>query len=166
MLAMADARDETSDAYATLVNIDQIGGVMAKDLLVFFNNPRNLAVINNLLKEVEVAESFKPNINMAITGKTIVFTGKLSLMSRSEAKANAERLGAKVAGTVSSRTDYLVLGQDAGSKASKARLGIEILSEQQWRKLVKIGKRNQLNISFYRFFFAISVKTIYAKFRK
>lgn len=136
MQAMADACDETGDAYATLVNIDQIGGVMAKDLLTFFNNPRNLAVIDHLLQEVEV-DSFKTeHQHSVITGKTIVFTGKLSLMSRSEAKANAERLGAKVAGSVSSRTDYLVLGQDAGSKATKARaLGIEILSEQQWRKL-------------------------------
>ena len=124
---------------AKLVQIDGIGGAMAKDIVEFFQEEHNLQTIQDLLQQVRV-EDFedKTDYNSPIAGKTIVFTGTLERMARVEAKAQALSLGAKVAGSVSKNTDYVVMGADAGSKATKAKeLGITILSEEEYLNLIK-----------------------------
>ena len=124
---------------AKLVSIDGIGGAMAKDIVEFFQETHNLTILNKLLSHITV-EDFIDNTrnDSIISGKTIVFTGTLEKMTRSEAKSQALALGAKVAGSVSSHTDYVVIGSDAGSKASKAKeLGITILTENEFLTLIQ-----------------------------
>lgn len=120
-----------------LISIDGIGAAMAKDIVEFFKEQHNLEIIDKLLSVVEV-ENFDDIIatDSALTGKTIVFTGTLTTLTRSEAKSKALSLGAKVAGSVSSNTDYVVAGESAGSKLTKAQeLGIKIISEEDFLAL-------------------------------
>ncbi|MFY0611068.1 MAG: NAD-dependent DNA ligase LigA [Hyphomicrobiaceae bacterium] len=123
-----------SEAYADLVNIEGIGPIVVEALLDFFGEGHNTDALDALLEQVTVAPFvFEQASETAVTGKTVVFTGTLVQMTRSEAKALAERLGAKVAGSVSKKTDYVVAGADAGSKLKKAeQLGLNILSEDDW----------------------------------
>lgn len=117
-----------------LISIDGIGAAMAKDIVEFFKEEHNLHVIDNLLKVVEI-EDFEQIINTEseLFGKTVVFTGTLTSLTRSEAKSKALALGAKVAGSVSSNTDYVVAGENAGSKLKKAQeLGVKIISEEEF----------------------------------
>ena len=138
MTACVDAADESSDAYADLFAIDQIGDSVIADLTRFFTDDANQSTIRSLLTEVRPIPPEVPAENSPVSGKIVVFTGTLSKMSRSEAKAQAERLGARVSGSVSGKTDYLVAGADAGSKAQKATsLGVTILSEDEWLELTK-----------------------------
>lgn len=132
-------QDMTNKETAKLVSIDGIGGAMAKDIVEFFQEEHNLKTIRDLLEQVEVENYVDTaNYDSPIAGKTIVFTGTLERMARAEAKAQAQSLGAKVAGSVSKNTDYLVMGADAGSKAAKAKeLGIKILSEDEYLTLIK-----------------------------
>ena len=122
-----------------LVTIDGIGSSMAIDMVEFFQEPHNLEIINKLLSEIVVEDYIDTtDYNSPISGKTIVFTGTLSTMTRSEAKAKAQNLGAKVAGSVSTHTDFVIEGVASGSKAAKAKqLGITILSEQEFIELIK-----------------------------
>ncbi len=134
--AVTAAQDEDSDAYADLINIDQMGKDVAADLIAFFAEPHNREVVADLAQflTLEAPEAVQES---AISGKTVVFTGTLERMTRAEAKARAESLGAKVAGSVSKKTDYVVVGADAGSKAKKASdLGLAILSEDEWLALI------------------------------
>jgi DNA ligase (NAD+) len=132
MDAMEAAQDTMSDAYADLISIDQMGSDVAADLLAFFAEDHNRQVINDLTHYLTL-EAPAAVQQSALSGKTIVFTGSLERMTRAEAKARAEQLGAKVAGSVSKKTDYVVIGADAGSKAKKAtELGVVILSEVEW----------------------------------
>lgn len=135
--ATARAQDPESEAYQDLLSLDGIGQSMADDLLAFFHEPHNLDVINQLSHHLILRDYVVPAaISSALSGKTIVFTGVLEKMSRSEAKAIAERLGAKVAGSVSKKTDLVVVGADAGSKAKSAlELGVTVLTEDQWLDL-------------------------------
>jgi DNA ligase (NAD+) len=136
---MAAAQIHGSEAYGDLIGIEQIGPSVADDLLGFFAEPHNLEVLDDLLAAgVSVTEFVPPKVQTSpIAGKTVVFTGTLETVTRSEAKARAEALGAKVAGSVSSKTDYVVIGADAGTKAAKARdLGVATLTEQEWIELV------------------------------
>ena len=121
-----------------LVTIDGIGASMATDMVEFFQEEHNLKIIEQLLQEITVEEYHDDSRNDSpLSGKTVVFTGTLEKMTRSEAKALAQKLGAKVAGSVSSKTDYVIVGADAGSKAAKAaELGIKILSENDFAQLV------------------------------
>ncbi len=137
--ALEAARDPDSEAYRELIAIDGIGPVVADALVTFFEEPHNREVVEDLLSEVTVEPvREEERAASAIAGKTIVFTGTLEHMTRSEAKAQAERLGAKVAGSVSKRTDLVVAGPGAGSKLKKAReLGIEVLDEAAWRVLIE-----------------------------
>jgi DNA ligase (NAD+) len=140
--AMGEAADQASDAWAELVSINGIGESMATDIVAFFAEENNAAVLDKLLAEVAVTDYAAPRAPDAaaspFNGKTMVFTGTLTRMTRHEAKARAEALGAKVAGSVSAKTDYVVVGEDAGSKATKARdLGLAILSEDEF--LDKLG---------------------------
>ena len=122
-----------------LVSIDGIGASMATDIVEFFQEEHNLQTIHDLLQQVRIEDyEDKTDYNSPIAGKTIVFTGTLERMARAEAKAQALSLGAKVAGSVSKNTDYVVMGADAGSKATKAKeLGITILSEEEYLKLIQ-----------------------------
>jgi DNA ligase (NAD+) len=135
--ALKAAQDRVSEAYADLVNIDGIGDVVADDLLGFFAEPHNQSVLDDLDGMLTIEEFAAPVTNSPIADKTVVFTGTLETMSRGEAKARAESLGAKVAGSVSNKTDYVVAGPGAGSKAKKAKdLGVTTLSEDEWLKLI------------------------------
>ena len=132
----AAGKGEDRPAYQDLVNIDGIGKTVAAAVVEFFNEPNNQSVIGHLLSHVTITPLEQVASESAVAGKTVVFTGTLETMTRSEAKAQAERLGAKVAGSVSSKTDYVVAGQEAGSKLKKAtELGVEVLSEEEWRAL-------------------------------
>jgi DNA ligase (NAD+) len=136
--AMQDAIDPHSPARLHLMSIDQIGPAVAEDIADFFAEPHNLAVLDALAAQLTV-EDFVVNApsDSPVAGKIVVFTGTLSRMSRDEAKARAQDLGAKVAGSVSARTDYVVAGTDAGSKLTKARdLGVTVLSEEEWLALI------------------------------
>lgn len=132
--AMIDAKDPQSDAYESLLSIEGIGPSLSEDLIAFFDEPHNLEVLKALLKEVSVLDQEPLSTSTSpLANKIIVFTGTLEHMSRPEAKSRAEALGAKVSSSVSSKTDYVVLGKDAGSKAKKAKeLGLTVLSEQEW----------------------------------
>ncbi len=134
--AMAAAEDRESAAYQTLRDIDGVGPGVADDLLGFFAEPQNTAMLDALSRELRVRDFVAPSASSEMTGKIIVFTGNLEKMTRAEAKARAEALGAKVAGTVSAKTDFVIAGAAAGSKLKKAEaLGIKILNEAAWRKL-------------------------------
>ena len=124
-------------AIADLTGIDGIGPTVAKALGDFFHEPHNLAVWDDLMSEV-APPAYVSNIRASEwTGKTIVFTGKLETMSRDEAKAQAEALGAKAAGSVSAKTDLVVAGPGAGSKLKQATaLGIRVVDEAEWAEIV------------------------------
>ena len=138
MEAMDQAQDRESESYQDLTNIDGIGPSMAEDLLAFFEEPHNRDVLADLAALLTVEDFVAPDTGSSpVAGKTVVFTGTLETMSRGEAKARAEALGAKVAGSVSKKTDYVVAGPGAGSKAKKAEeLGVATLSEEEWLALV------------------------------
>ncbi|MBM3618405.1 MAG: NAD-dependent DNA ligase LigA [Alphaproteobacteria bacterium] len=129
------AGDEAT--YAELTAIDSIGSAVGDALKAFFHEAHNRALFDALAAHLTVQDAEAVNTSSPVAGKTVVFTGTLSTMSRDEAKAGAERLGAKVAGSVSTKTDYVVVGADAGSKAKKAaEFGVTILTEDAWRQLI------------------------------
>jgi DNA ligase (NAD+) len=139
---MEAAQDPESEGYAGLLDIHGIGGEMAADVIGFFAEPHNQAVLDDLGREVTVLDWEAPAERAAspLAGKTIVFTGSLASMSRSEAKARAEALGANVTGSVSAKTDYVVAGAEPGSKATKATaLGVRLLDEADWLALASAG---------------------------
>ena len=122
-----------------LLAINGIGASMAADLIAFFAEAHNEAVLDDLLTLITILPAERAEVadDSAIAGKTVVFTGELTRITRREAKAQAERLGAKVAGSVSAKTDYVIVGADAGSKAKKAaELGIRMLTEDEWLTLI------------------------------
>jgi len=134
--AMIAAVDPASEARAELDSIQGVGPGIAAELVAFFAEPRNLAVLDDLTG-LATPELIAAAVgDSAIAGKTIVFTGTLETMTRDEAQARAEALGAKVTKSVSKKTDFVVLGADAGSKATKAaELGLRTLNEVEWREL-------------------------------
>ena len=125
------------DAMAELTQVEGVGPVVAEALVEFFHEPHNQAVWNDLLSEV-TPPTYVSNVRQSsVSGKTIVFTGSLETMSRDEAKAQAESLGAKTAGSVSAKTDLVVAGPGAGSKLKKAQeLEIEVIDEAAWAAIV------------------------------
>lgn len=137
---MKAARDHDSAAYQELTNIQDIGPAVAEDLIGFFAEKHNLDVLKDLQRELDIKNFERPvAVQSAVTDKTVVFTGKLVKMGRDEAKAQAESFGAKVAGSVSKNTDYVVAGEDAGSKLKKAaELGVTVLSEDEWLEMIKV----------------------------
>ncbi|HEY0204714.1 MAG TPA: BRCT domain-containing protein, partial [Acetobacteraceae bacterium] len=110
---------------------------LAEELAAFFTEPRNVAALDQLAAELTVEDAVRPaTADGALAGKNLVFTGTLETMSRTEAKARAEAMGARVTDGVSKRTDLLVLGADAGSKAKKAaELGVRTVTEAEWREM-------------------------------
>jgi len=118
--------------------LDQIGGTVIESLHDYFREAHNRRRIERLAEQVTIREAEKPRGDSAIAGKTVVFTGALERMTRDEAKASAERLGAKVSGSVSKKTDYVVAGPGAGSKLADAKkLGVAVLTEDEWMKLIR-----------------------------
>ena len=137
--AMIAAKNSTSEAYTDLLSIDGIGPAVSEDLVAFFDEPHNLKVLEGLLEALTITEDVShPTLLTPLTHKTIVFTGTLHTMSRAEAKSRAESMGAKVSSSVSAKTDYVVIGEDPGSKAKQAKaLGVTILTEEEWINLSK-----------------------------
>ena len=134
---MQAARMPEGDAYEGLMDIDGIGPKMAETLVDFFAEPRTIKLVAELAEAAPPLDYVAPSGPAPLAGKTIVFTGGLEAMTRAEAKARAESLGAKVTGSISKATDYLVAGADAGSKAAKAReLGVATLNEAEWFALI------------------------------
>jgi DNA ligase (NAD+) len=141
MLAAAKGNKEeenTTEAYQDLNNIGGIGEIVADAVVEFFAEPRNVKALAQLIDELdEVKPAEQPRKSSPVSGKTVVFTGALEKMTRDEAKARAERLGAKVSGSVSKKTDYVVAGPGAGSKLNEAKKhGVDVLTEDEWLKLI------------------------------
>jgi DNA ligase (NAD+) len=136
--AMTEATPGEGAAWDDLMNIDGVGAVMATSLVMAFHQKAERASIDRLAAELDVIPAEQPDTSGSpVAGKTIVFTGTLEKMTRAEAKARAEALGAKVAGTVSARTDLVIAGPGAGSKAKKAAdLGVETINEDGWLALI------------------------------
>ncbi|MFC7053641.1 NAD-dependent DNA ligase LigA [Hansschlegelia quercus] len=130
--------DKGNEAWRELVDIEGIGAIVAQAAVEFFQEPKNDPPLDALLKELTPSPMEAIAKSSPVTGKTVVFTGTLERMTRDEAKAMAERLGAKVSGTVSKKTDIVVAGPGAGSKLTKAQeLGVETLTEEEW--LARVG---------------------------
>lgn len=136
--AMLHAADQTHPAYQDLLDIEDIGPSVSTDLIEFFAEEHNREELHALQSALTVKPFVKEQVaENPFTGKTMVFTGTMSRMTRAEAKATAERLGAKVAGSVSAKTHYLVAGEDAGSKLKNAlALGVTVLSEDEWMTML------------------------------
>jgi DNA ligase (NAD+) len=125
------------EAIAEMDALDQIGDTVIKSVAAYFGESHNRGIVERLTKEVTIIDAEKPKSNSAVAGKTVVFTGSLEKMTREEAKATAERLGAKAAGSVSKKTDYVVAGPGAGSKLAEAQKhGVTVLTEDEWLKLI------------------------------
>ncbi|QKK29924.1 NAD-dependent DNA ligase LigA [Rhizobium indicum] len=136
--AMREAEALSGDAWNDLNAIEGIGEVVARAIVEFYKEPRNVEVITRLIEEVTPEEAEQPKTaGSPVAGKTVVFTGSLEKFTRDEAKARAESLGAKVAGSVSKKTDIVVAGPGAGSKLDKAReLGVQTMDEDEWLALI------------------------------
>jgi DNA ligase (NAD+) len=125
------------EAMAEMDALDQIGETVIASIKAYFGESHNRGIVERLTKEVRILDAERPKSNSAIAGKTVVFTGALEKMTRDEAKARAERLGAKVSGSVSKKTDYVVAGPGAGSKLAEAKKhGVAVLTEDEWLKLI------------------------------
>jgi DNA ligase (NAD+) len=126
------------EAIAEMDALDQIGDTVIKSVAAYFGESHNRGIVERLVKELdEIIDTEKPKSSSAIAGKTVVFTGSLEKMTRDEAKATAERLGAKAASSVSKKTDYVVAGPGAGSKLAEAKKhGVAVLTEDEWLKLI------------------------------
>jgi DNA ligase (NAD+) len=125
------------EAIGEMDALDQIGDTVIQSITAYFGESHNRGIVERLTREVTILDAEKPKSNSAIAGKTVVFTGSLEKMTRDEAKAMAERLGAKAAGSVSKKTDYVVAGPGAGSKLAEAeKHGVTVLTEDEWLKLV------------------------------
>lgn len=146
--AMAKAQDDDDnegrdEALQDLIAIDGIGPSMARDIVEFFSDSHSRSVVKDLQEQVTITD-FERNTasDSPVKDKVVVFTGKLITMGRDEAKAKAESLGARVSGSISRKTDYLIAGADAGSKLKKAQnLGVRVLTEEEWRRLVPSDER-------------------------
>ena len=139
VLGETDARfrNRLDKAVAEHIGVENVGAAVGHALADFFHEPHNVAVWDDLLAEVTPPRFVVETQASEVSGQTIVFTGKLLTMSRDEAKAQAERLGAKAAGSVSKATDLVVVGADAGSKLKKAQeLGLRIATEEEWAEIV------------------------------
>ncbi len=137
-IEMVKAEDKTSKSFQALVSIDQIGESIAEDLVLYFNTNSNLIVFDKLLNCITIENIKRKSVVSPYTDKVIVLTGTLNSMSRSEAKQTLQNLGAKVSSTVSKKTDFLIIGDQPGSKAKKAKeLNIPIVSEKEWVGIVQ-----------------------------
>jgi DNA ligase (NAD+) len=130
--------DGDTEAQQEMDALDQIGGTVIESLGDYFAEAHNRRRIERLAAQVHIRDAEKPRADSVVAGKTVVFTGTLEKMTRDEAKASAERLGAKVSGSVSKKTDYVVAGPGAGSKLTEAKkLGVAVLTEDEWVNLIR-----------------------------
>jgi DNA ligase (NAD+) len=128
------------DARGDMDALDQIGTTVIDSIAAYFGERHNVKKVEQLAEHVTIVDAERPRADSPVAGKTVVFTGSLEKMTRDEAKAMAERLGAKVAGSVSKKTDIVVAGPGAGSKLAKAKeFGVEVLDEDEW--LRRVGTR-------------------------
>ncbi|MCA1908182.1 MAG: NAD-dependent DNA ligase LigA [Magnetospirillum sp.] len=136
--SMLAAVPRENDAYHDLISIEDIGPSVAGDILAFFAEDHNLKALDDLAEQITIEDAQVIEAgDSPVSGKSVVFTGELVAMTRAEAKARAESLGAKVVGSVSKKTDYVVAGPGAGSKLTQAEsLGLTVLTEQQWLELI------------------------------
>jgi DNA ligase (NAD+) len=135
--AMDKVADRDPEAVQELDDMDQIGSAVIEAAAAFFAEDHNRAMVQDLKSQLQVQDAEKPKTDTVVAGKTVVFTGSLERMTRDEAKAQAERLGAKVSGSVSKKTDLVVAGPGAGSKLkTAAELGIQVLTEDEWLEMV------------------------------
>jgi len=126
------------EAIAEMDALDQIGDTVIASIAAYFGESHNRGIVERLTSEVTIVDAEKPKSNSTVAGKTVVFTGTLERMTRDEAKATAERLGAKVSGSVSKKTDIVVAGPGAGSKLAEAKKhGVTVLTEDEWLKLIE-----------------------------
>ncbi len=131
------AKDD-EEAKEEMDALDQIGDSVIESLSDYFGEAHNRRRVERLAQQVQIRDAEKPRVNSVVAGKTVVFTGTLEKMTRDEAKASAERLGAKVSGSVSRKTDYVVAGPGAGSKLTDAgKLGVRVLTEDEWLNLIR-----------------------------
>jgi DNA ligase (NAD+) len=126
-----------AEAAAEMDALDQIGDTVIQAVKAYFGESHNRGIVERLTQQVNILDVAKPKKDTAVAGKTVVFTGTLEKMTREEAKAQAERLGAKVSGSVSKKTDFVVAGPGAGSKLTEAqKLGVTVLSEEEWLGMI------------------------------
>ena len=138
--AAAERADETAPSASALAGLPLrgIGPAVAEAIVEFFAEPHNTEILDALDAALKIEAFEAPAASSPVSGKTVVFTGSLTQMSRAEAKARAEALDAKVSGSVSKKTDYVVAGEAAGSKLKKAaELGVTVLTEEEWLKLIE-----------------------------
>jgi DNA ligase (NAD+) len=125
------------EAIAEMDALDQIGDTVIASIAAYFNESHNRGIVERLTRQVTIVDAEKPKSSSKVAGKIVVFTGSLEKMTRDEAKATAERLGAKASGSVSKKTDYVVAGPGAGSKLAEAKKhGVAVLTEDEWLKLI------------------------------
>ena len=135
---MEKATDMLSDSFQKLVSIDQIGENIAKDIILFFKTSSNLKILKELLSYITIEDVEQKSINSPYKDKIIVLTGTLNTMSRDEAKQTLQNLGAKVSSSVSKNTDFVIVGEQPGSKAKRAYdLNIPIIKENEWIEIIK-----------------------------
>ena len=135
---MEKANDKLSDSFQKLVSIDQIGENIAEDIILFFNTSSNIIMLKELLNYIRIENVEQKLINSPYKDKIVVLTGTLDTMSRDEAKQKLNNLGAKVSSSVSKNTDYVIVGDQPGSKAKKAKeLNIPIINESEWIEIIK-----------------------------
>ncbi len=135
--AIPELENGESQAVVGLLNVDGLGQAAVSALADFFASDANLKLLDDLAAQLNILDAEVPTSDSPVSGKTVVFTGKLERFSRDEAKARAQSLGAKVSGSVSGKTDYLVAGPGAGSKLKKAEAaGVKVLTEDEWLALI------------------------------
>ena len=139
--SMNEAKSLEGSSWSDLMSIDGVGEILAKAVVQIFNNPAQRQIIDNLVEELVIEDEIENIVSGSpLEGMVVVFTGSLELMTRSEAKISAEKFGAKVSGSVSKKTDFVVSGPGAGSKEKKAiELGVKVLSESEWLKLINLN---------------------------
>jgi DNA ligase (NAD+) len=126
-----------AEAMAEMDALDQIGDTVIESVKAYFGESHNRGIVERLVRQVKILDVERPKTDSKIVGKTVVFTGTLEKMTREEAKAQAERLGAKAAGSVSKKTDFVIAGPGAGSKLAEAKkLGVAVLTEDEWLRLI------------------------------
>jgi DNA ligase (NAD+) len=138
LAAMDQVAERDPEAMAELDALDQIGTAVIEAAAAYFAEDHNRRIVQNLVAQLEILDAEKPKTDTAVAGKTVVFTGALEKLTRDEAKAQAEALGAKVSSSVSKKTDIVVAGPGAGSKLkTAAELGVQVLTEDEWLALVR-----------------------------